>query len=122
MHSCNCRRAAMAAAAISAVLVLASCSRHLTAASDIGRVYQVNCSGCHAADASGNSPAAKLLKVRDLRSAEVQKKTDQELAQIIGKGTSNMPGFEKSLGQGKVRALVAYLRELARKQRAVPMQ
>ncbi len=78
--------------------------------------YISKCSICHAADGSGNSAMGKKLKLRDLRSPEVQKQSDAQLLAIIGKGKSPMPGYEKQLGQEKMREVVAYLRELAKKQ------
>ena len=118
MQLLNHSRNVAGIAAISVVLIFGAGPQHVAAASEIEKVYQANCSGCHAADASGNSPGAKLLHVRDLRSPEVRKKSDAELTRIIGKGTSKMPGFENSLGRQKVHALVAYLRELAGKNKA----
>jgi hypothetical protein len=55
------------------------------------------------------------MKLRDLRSAEVQKLTDAKLYEITAKGKGKMPGYEKSLGAEQVKQLVAYTRELAKK-------
>lgn len=66
-------------------------------------------------DGSGSSPVGKSMKLRDLRSAEVQKLTDTQLQGIISKGKGKMPAFEKSLGADTCKALVGHLRELAKK-------
>ena len=75
--------------------------------------YKAKCAACHAADGSGNTNAGKAMKVRDLRSAEVQKQSDDQLYTVIAKGKGKMPGYEKSLGADKCKELVAYIRRLA---------
>lgn len=47
-------------------------------------IYQKTCQKCHAADGKGNPAIAKSLKVelKDLGSAEVQKKSDDELKKL----------------------------------------
>ena len=55
------------------------------------------------------------MKLRDLRSAEVQKQTDAELLAVIAKGKGKMPGYEKSLGAATCTALVAHIRKLGGK-------
>jgi hypothetical protein len=50
---------------------------------------------CHGQDGSGDTAMGKKLKVRDLRSAEVQSQTDAQLTDIITKGKPPMPGHEK---------------------------
>jgi mono/diheme cytochrome c family protein len=80
--------------------------------SDVDKVFKTSCVLCHAADGSGSSPTGKTLKAKDLRSDEVQKKTDAELAQIIAKGVAKMPAFEKKLKAEDITKLVAYIRAL----------
>lgn len=78
-------------------------------------LYMQKCASCHAADGSGNTAKGRETKVRDLRSEEVQKMTDAKLLEVILKGSKKMPGYEKSLGAEKCKALLAYTRELAKK-------
>lgn len=78
-------------------------------------VFKVKCASCHGVDGSGNTAIGKNMKLRDLRSAEVQKQSDTQLRGIIAKGKNKMPGFEKSLGADQVKQLVAYVRELGKK-------
>ena len=80
--------------------------------SDADKVFKTNCVLCHATDGSGSSPTGKTLKAKDLRSDEVQKKTDAELAQIIAKGIGKLPAFEKKLRPDDITKLVAYIRAL----------
>jgi mono/diheme cytochrome c family protein len=78
---------------------------------DAAAIYKSKCASCHAADGSGSTAAGKSLKVRDLRSAEVQGMSDDALFNVIAKGKGKMPGYSKSLGDDMCRALVAYCRK-----------
>jgi len=75
-------------------------------------VFAGKCATCHAKDGSGSTPVGKNLKVRDLRSDEVQKQTDAQLLDIISKGKGKMQGYEKALGPDKIQDTVAYIRTL----------
>ncbi len=77
--------------------------------------FKAKCAMCHGADGSGDTTMGKKMKIKDLRSAEVQKQSDADLAGIIAKGKSPMQGYEKQLDKAKIDELVAYLRELAKK-------
>jgi cytochrome c6 len=83
-----------------------------TTAGDGGETYKAKCVACHGADGTGNTPAGKAMKVRDLTSADVQGQTDAQLYDIIAKGKGKMPGYEKTLGADKCTELVAYIRTL----------
>ncbi|HEY1263887.1 MAG TPA: cytochrome c [Terriglobales bacterium] len=80
--------------------------------------YKTKCLTCHGADGSGNTPVGKSLKVADLRSDPVQKKSDDELAQSIAEGKGNMPSFKNSTSADQIKALVAHIRSLAAKKKA----
>ena len=84
----------------------------LRAQSDANKVYKANCVLCHAADGSGNSSSGKALGAKDLRSAEIQKKTDEELTGLITTGKGKMPAFGKKLQPEDIKQLVAYIRSL----------
>ncbi len=77
--------------------------------------FKAKCATCHASDGSGNTTLGKKLKLRDLRSPEVQKQSDDQLFKITAKGKSPMPGYDKQLGEAKIRELVAYIRGLSKK-------
>ena len=85
------------------------------ALADSAVLFKQNCAPCHAMDGSANTPAGKSTKARDLRSAEVQKKTDEELASQIRNGKGPMPGFKARFKENEVSELVAYIRALAKK-------
>ena len=84
-------------------------------AADAAIVFKARCSGCHGPEGNASTPAAKNQGLKDLKSPDVQKKSDAELQQIIAKGSKKMPGFEKSLGADGVKDQVAYMRQLAKK-------
>ena len=69
------------------------------------------CAMCHGPDGSG-SEVGKTMHVPDLRSPEVQKLPDAQLAQIISDGKGGMPPFKNSLSQDQVHSLVAHIRFL----------
>jgi mono/diheme cytochrome c family protein len=77
--------------------------------------FKAKCTACHGAFGSGSTVIGKKLNLRDLRSEEVQKLSDAQIYEIIEKGRNKMPAFGKSLGEQKVKQLVAYIRELGKK-------
>lgn len=85
------------------------------AQSDAAKLYKTNCVLCHAADGSGNSSSGKALGAKDLASAEAQKKTDEEITEIIAKGKGKMPAMSKKLKPEEIKQLVAFIRALPKK-------
>lgn len=105
------RRAAASGFIIVAALFLPA---NLRAQSDAAKSYKTNCVICHAADGSGSSPTGKALKAQDLRSSDVQKKSDADLTLVISKGKGKMPAFGAKLKPDEIQNMVAYVRELAK--------
>ena len=93
-------------------------SSHLTASrgneppSDGAAIYEAKCTTCHAGNGSGDTPVGKRLRVRDLRSADVQKKSDADLTKIISHGKGKMPPYSKILSSVDIQVVVAYIRTL----------
>jgi mono/diheme cytochrome c family protein len=79
--------------------------------------FKLQCSSCHGQNGAGDTSIGKSLKAADLRSAEVQKQSDAQLAQVISEGRNNMPSFSDSLTQDQIRAVVAYIRKLGKSQK-----
>ncbi len=105
-----------AALMIAAVLVPATpaASRDKGSVNQTGQAaFKGNCVGCHGADGAGTS-LGKSMQAPDLRSQEVQKKSDAELNQTITEGKQNMPSFKQILGPDQVQAVVEYVRELGK--------
>lgn len=107
----------LAGATASLFITLAGLSLNSLSASPAAAAdtFKAKCAICHGPDASGNTPMGQKLKVKDLRSPEVQKQTDDELAAIITNGKPPMPAYGKTLAPGDIRPLVAYLRSIATK-------
>ena len=78
-------------------------------------VFKAKCAGCHGAEGGGNTALGTKLKLRDLRSAGVQKQSDSELQSVIEKGKPPMPAFGKTIQPAGVLELVAYMRSIAAK-------
>src|ERR1700730_550087 len=78
-------------------------------------VYLDKCSVCHGQNGSGNTAKGRKLKVKDVRSPEVQKLSEAEMIDIVAKGKGkDMDGFGKELGDDMVKQLVTYYRSLAK--------
>jgi len=77
-------------------------------------LFKSKCAMCHGPDGSGNTPMGKRLNLRDLRSSDVQKHTDDELTAIITNGKPPMPAYGKTLSSDDIHQLVTYLRSMAK--------
>ena len=106
--------AAMAVALLTAMAFLPGQSRAMSATGDDSgaTTFKGKCTACHGADGSGNTSVGKSLKIRDLRSAEVQSQSDSQLLEIITNGKAKMPAYGKSLGADKSKELVTFIRGL----------
>jgi cytochrome c6 len=87
----------------------------LAAEPDGAAIYKSKCMMCHAANGSGDTPTGKSMKVRDLRSAEVQKMSDEQIEKSIENGKGKMPAYKSKLSDAEIDALVKYIRDLAKK-------
>ncbi|HEY4742266.1 MAG TPA: cytochrome c [Candidatus Acidoferrales bacterium] len=85
------------------------------AQADAAKIFKTNCTLCHGADGSGDTSTGKAMKAKDLRSDEVQKQSDAELADIISKGRGKMPAFGSKISADSIKSLVAYIRQLPKK-------
>jgi cytochrome c6 len=77
-------------------------------------LYKQKCAACHGADGKGETPTGKALKVKDFASEEVKKMSDEDLSEAISKGKGKMPAYGKSLKPEDIKALVAYIRSMAK--------
>jgi mono/diheme cytochrome c family protein len=96
-------------------IMCAGLTLRLNAADAGADLFRSNCVICHGSDGSGNTALGKKNKVRDLKSPEVQKATDEELVDLIEKGKKPMPAFADRLKGDQIREIVSYVRELAKK-------
>jgi cytochrome c6 len=97
-----------------ALIALISSSTFV-AAQGAASTYKAKCAMCHGADGKGDTQAGKKMGAHDFASQEVQSQSDAQFAEIIAKGKSKMPGYEKSLKEAEIKDLVAYVRELGKK-------
>jgi len=79
-------------------------------------IFARKCETCHGSDGAG-TPVGKSLKVVDLRSPLVQKKSDADLEHVISEGKNSMPPFGNALSSDEVKALVSYVRTLKAKKK-----
>lgn len=87
----------------------------LRADGDAAKIYKTNCVLCHGPDGGGSTPSGKAMGAKDLGSSEVQKKSDEDLSELITKGKNKMPAFGKKVKPEEIQQLVAYIRTLAKK-------
>jgi mono/diheme cytochrome c family protein len=79
---------------------------------DGAAIYKAKCAMCHGPDGAGQTTMGKNLKLRDLRSADVQKQTDAELVKWITDGKGKMPAYKGKLTPADIDAVVAFIRTL----------
>jgi mono/diheme cytochrome c family protein len=79
-------------------------------------LFKGKCAMCHGPDGAGKTVMGEKLKIPDLRSADVQKKSEAELKTLIAKGKDKMPAYGAKLSKEQIDKLVDYTRELAKKQ------
>jgi mono/diheme cytochrome c family protein len=77
-------------------------------------LYKQKCATCHGPDGKGDTPAGKNMKARGFADPEVAKLNDDELAGAIEKSKGKMPGYGKSMKPDEIKAMVAYVRSLAK--------
>jgi mono/diheme cytochrome c family protein len=102
----------LCAAAIGLFLCLGSPAR----AQETGEsLFKAKCAMCHGPDAAGKTAMGKALKIPDLHSEDVQKRSNAELTEIITKGKDKMPAYEEKLSKEQITKLVGFVRDLGKK-------
>jgi cytochrome c6 len=77
------------------------------------QTFQVHCAMCHGPDGKGDTVIGKSAGIPDLHAADVQKQSDEYLAEFIANGKGTMPPFKNSLSGEQIHALVGHVRALA---------
>jgi cytochrome c6 len=95
--------------------VLLLVSPPLRAQGDGAATYKAKCAVCHGADGSGDTAMGKSMKLRDLRSEDVQKQTDAQLIEITANGKAKMPAYKGKLTDDQIKQVVAAIRDMAKK-------
>ena len=78
-------------------------------------LFKGKCAMCHGPDGAGKTKMGETLKIPDLHSADVQKRSDADLNAVIAKGKNKMPAYEAKLSKEQIEKLVEYVRDLAKK-------
>lgn len=75
-------------------------------------LFEINCSHCHGKKGAGDGPVAKHIVVppADLRSGDVQKKSDSELYRIVTDGRGRMPAFHGEISAEERWAIVYFVK------------
>jgi mono/diheme cytochrome c family protein len=78
-------------------------------------LFNKRCAGCHGFD--GEPAKSNLPNIPDFRDPDYQKRrTDKQLIDTIMEGRKPlMPSFKSNLDDEQIKALVAYIRSLAKK-------
>jgi len=84
----------------------------MAAFADGAATYKTKCAPCHGADGSGQTAVGKNLKVRDLRSPEVQKLSDAEITKVLTEGKGKMP--KSKLPADDIKAVIGFVRSLTK--------
>jgi len=108
----NRKLLAVLAAVVIAVVALPAFA---DSGADGAALYKSKCAMCHGPDGAGQTPMGKSMKLKDLRSAEVQKMTDKELNTLISDGKGKMPAYKTKLSQAEIDAVVGFIRSIAKK-------
>jgi mono/diheme cytochrome c family protein len=98
------------------VLTLTALSARITLAADAkaGQApYDKSCKSCHGPDGTPNAAVAKMTKVemRDLKSPEVQSRSDADLKKVITDGEGKMRPVTSVTGAA-LDNVIAYMRSL----------
>src|SRR6476469_5292320 len=83
----------------------------VVSADDAAAVYKAKCAMCHGPDGAGQTPTGKTMKVRDFKSAEVQKAKDEELETIIENGKGKMPAYKGKIDEKTIDGLVKLIHD-----------
>ena len=83
-------------------------------ASSGASMFKTKCTLCHGADGGGNTPLGKQLQAANLRSKDVQKRSDADMFKVIHDGQANMPGFSDQLSDEEITQVVHYIRALGK--------
>jgi cytochrome c553 len=83
---------------------------------DGASLYKLHCARCHGEDGAAKTDVRQRMEVANLRSDEVQKRSDNELFDSIALGVRHKQYphtyLYRGLAEAQIRKLVAYIREL----------
>ena len=85
------------------------------ARADASRIYNGDCVSCHGRDGRGRTRKGRQMRARDMTDASWQDDvSDERLFNSISNGRGKMPAFRKTISEGDIDSLVAFIRRLRR--------
>ena len=78
------------------------------------KVYVKYCAGCHGAEGTGDGYKLLGSDPANLTAPAMKKKSDSALLKTIHEGNPNMPSWKVRLSEQDSRAVLAYIRTLAK--------
>lgn len=82
-------------------------------------LFRSHCAKCHNPNGDGKTSAGEKMRIPDLRSAEIQKMSNEQLYQTIGNGAQHKQYphtfLSKGMREPQIRALVTHIRTLKMK-------
>ncbi len=90
------------------------CVTTAPAEDDSSALFNSTCRNCHNSNGDGKTVAGQKMVIPDLRSAAVQRLSDEELFQTIGNGVQHKQYphtfLRKGISEAQIRQLVTYIR------------
>lgn len=84
-----------------------------TVARAAAALFRASCASCHGVNGRGGGPGLPAgTQVPDLTDAEVQGRSNAELARVVREGRGLMPGFGQQLNERGIEAIVGHVRTL----------
>jgi mono/diheme cytochrome c family protein len=108
-------RSVLILSAGAALVALGLCVSPVRSQDSGEKIYKAKCAGCHGPDGSGNTPAGKATKARDICGEEAKKVTDAEWTETVVRGKNKMPAYDKKLSEAEIKGVIAYMRSLCKK-------
>ena len=76
-------------------------------------LFKSRCAMCHGPDGTGKTPVGQKFNIPDLHSADVQKKSAEEIGGIIAKGKNKMPAYEGKLTAEQISQVSVFIKALS---------
>ena len=76
--------------------------------------YKAQCALCHGDDGLAATPVGKAFKAASFKDPAVVKTPDAALITIVKNGKDKMPSFSAKLTDAQIKAVVGYIRTLAK--------
>jgi mono/diheme cytochrome c family protein len=82
-------------------------------------IYQKHCQSCHGPDGKGNAKVAQALKtpIEPITTPAILGKPEAEPLKAIADGKGKMPPFGKVISEQDQRAVLSYIKQLAKEAR-----